>query len=237
MVNFLSLTTATSGKFLKIEISESFVLDPLVQRQVHPSESTSSAASHCSQNFWCHSICRLLDSRLVLTSLLIRDGISTVAAGDRITCYIESWRILYPNASANLFGTEVPPDFPERILTNLQKTYDRDINSCFHSVATKPYVLIKLPSMASISFVSVRNQPTGSLDDKFKNFEVKVGNYSANGDFSNYEHFGTFTGPIASYDIDIVFESETPIYGSFVSIQEIEGIDMNICKIYIYSFE
>ena len=175
------------------QISESSVLDTYVVREDYPENSMFLAARQCSLNPWCHAVCRLTDSRLVLTSLEISGGFSIAPAGDKITCYTKRRRVLYPHQSTVTTGSDVYHGAPTKNKEKISDgVYNGLLGNCFYGYLGPPHLLIEFSSQVPISTVTLRSQPGGYLLGKFKNIEVRVGNSTPpSGDFSQFELLGT----------------------------------------------
>jgi len=218
------------ASYIVSEIAESLVLSQMVYREVSEGPGKISAMLRCAQSGWCNSVCNLTDSSLVLTSLEISGGMNIAA---EITCFTPRRRVLFPSESAILSGWTGEAD---REMANLNTgTYDLQLPSCYYALseAQNPYFLVEFPTVRKISGVTMRNQGEGSFD-KFLNFEVRVGNVSTVGDFSQNELLGTVIGPQTSHNVDIVVERKVPLEGKFVTFEELGGIRIFICMLEIY---
>jgi len=226
---------AESRLFHASKISESLILSENVIREEQQGSNKNSAILKCAHNPWCMSVCELLDSKFTLTSLEISGGMEGIATD--ITCFTPKKKVLFPSSSVTLTGS--PPADPDRNLANLKTgAYDGIRDSCFMvKTQNSPlYVLVEFPTITKITAVSVRSQPNGPISIKFKNFEVRVGNTSSPTDFSQNELLGKTTAGLtqAQYNIDILFNGDSPLYGKFVSIQELGSTQFQICMLEIF---
>jgi len=79
--------------------------------------------------------------------------------------------------------------------------------------------------------VTVRIQPKGGYFNKFVDVEIRVGNASSTGDFSQNQLLAAYKGPASVVDAEIHLETETPIVGKFVSLQSMVSKHMQICML------
>jgi len=234
----ISLWTApvTCLHFITSEIPEASIEDPRVTRKDNPGFSKISAVNACAQVSWCHSVCQLLDTTLVLTSLYISGGIDFATASPRLFCFTDRKKVLYPNGIATLTATVTEQNFPLRLIDHLEDgIYNGDINTCyFNENLPDPYVLLEFPSVIEVKSVFLRTQPAGNLVDKMVEVEVKIGNSSSTGDFNQYQLISKFFGPIQEYDIDLVFQRSIPMYGKFIAVHGVGNVLLQICMIEVY---
>ena len=154
----------------------------------------------------------------ILSNLYVIPGGTDFLTGDKITCYTTKERALYPAPGAILTGTG---HAFTKVLSNIMDgIYNGNINTCYHA-QTIPgtFMLVQLSGLQPVREVKVRTQPSGALGNKLKVFEARVGNVTADGDFSEYVHLDTFFGPVTAYNMDISLESKVPIWGKFVSLK------------------
>jgi len=222
--------------FVQSFISEDSLVDFLVTQKNYPGFSAISATCACCQIAWCHSVC-LQGSKFVLSSLDISGGIDIAATGNRIPCFTDRRRVIYPDPSAVLTGSPLNDNRP---LENLKDgVYNgRDINHCFQSTSTTvhPYFLVEFATQMPVYGVSVRAQPKGILAQFFGNFEVRVGNTSDPASkFADNELLGTYPTAPTEYNVDLTIQKQSPIYGKFVSFQDFASSRLlQVCMVEIY---
>ena len=203
-------------------------MDEAVRRENFPSTSIIFAAASCSQNSWCYSICRLLDSRLVLTSLLISGGISIAPDGDKVTCYTPRKRVIYPHPSAVISS---PQEHDIRILSNIEDgTFTWNVEDCFLTRWVElRFALVQFPSVKVVTAVKIVILLEGNYSPLFHDIEVRVGNsHPVGNDFSANELLGVYEGPPANGEWDIVLRPSKPLVGTLVSVRALTSDPLQI---------
>jgi len=177
------------------------------------------------------------DQDLVLTSLHISGGTATIPGGEVVVvCFTERRRVMYPHPTALLTSS---PYLAGRLFKNLEDiVYNGHMDSCTLLTGgnlNKRHFLIQFATPTPVTGLVVRTQPGGVFSDKFVNMEIRVGNSSSTGDFSEYQLLATFQGPPGAPDIDIVVQTEaTPVVGRFVSLQTMTGNNIQICMLEVF---
>lgn len=136
-------------------------------------------------------------------------------------------------------GSPINPAYPDRVATNLiNGVYGYALQECYLSnFVPNPYILVDLQIVKPIDTVIVRGQNSSNIAVHFQNIEVRIGNVSSSGDFSEYSLLGTFVGPTNITNLEVQFGLSTPsLYGRFVSVQMMVpgGFQMQVCKLDIY---
>ena len=145
--------------------------------------------------------------------------------------------MLFPNANTIITGTK--PDTSFKDVDNLNDgAYYADRNKCYVSdkvPASHIFVMVKFPSVVKVSSVTIRNQHAGDRSNLFVNFEIRVGNYSSQTDFHRNELFTKIVfGDIDVNDKDYLFTANQPVYGKYVTLEELEGDQMRVCILEIF---
>ncbi|KAL7633719.1 UNVERIFIED_CONTAM: hypothetical protein RMT77_015673 [Armadillidium vulgare] len=186
----------------------------------------------CEKRTWCLIGCLEPNGSYLMTNVMVSPFYQN--SSESLKCYTRLRSDLTLRAKTS--SSAVHQHFVKRVSDNvLTRANIRDHDHCFHSTTTKLWLLLELESVFDIETVVLvpQDPEIGKFRDVryiFRNLIAKVGNVKQNGDFSSYEFFGNYTGPITEYEA-VVIKAQNPIRGKFVSIEKenLGGDELIIC--------
>ncbi|KAL7633721.1 UNVERIFIED_CONTAM: hypothetical protein RMT77_015675 [Armadillidium vulgare] len=190
----------------------------------------------CEKRTWCLIVCLESNGSYLMTNVMVSPFYQNSSEG--LQCYTRLREDLTLRAKTS--SSRVSNRKPLRVSDNaLSKANIRDHDHCFHVADRTLWLLLELEKEFEIETVVLvpQDPELGVYRDVmyiFRNLEVKVGSVKQNGNFSSYEFFGNYTGPITTYEA-VVFKAQNPIRGKFVSIekQKLENDGLIICFIQV----
>ena len=225
--------------FTQVNISRNRLSVPDVQISYHSiDKGLIYMAGLCLLDSSCICFCQLEEGGYLSTDFYVSPSAAETSVANETTCYTSVSRTsIYP-PDGDVSGT--PGQSVYGLSTVTDWFHDYSIYDCYHAAEFNfpPYVLVHFSSVQRISSVSMMTQPIGSLHNTLLLVEVRVGNSSANGNFSSYELLGSFIGPPAEYRRLVTVEGPTPKWGKYVSIQNIQSdgtmYELTFCTLEIF---
>ena len=232
--------------YTKATVSENRLKGSGIAKHLHSFDDTeithARLLSACMSLSWCEAVCYPPTGLAVLTDMYISSGATDTMAGNKVVCYTKRpTHILYPTRGASLKATQTESGLPARVIENLEDGVYGFIGSeCYYAKEkTNPYILVKLPLSKTITRVSLRAQPSGSIDNKFLKLRLRVGDIQPTGkDFSVLSYFGQYNGGITKYNYDVVIKSAAGVVGKYISIHETANVKhtIQVCAIEIFGY-
>ena len=207
----------------KTTISRIHLENSTVQNTPLTTHSLRHALMACKSEPSCSCVCDEGTGKdFILSNLYVVREFIDNSPGEKLACYTDRKRMLYPSEGVVLTGD--PPSPPSKSIELLKDgIYDNDIDSCYHAKCMKQaHILLEFPEVTRISSVVVRSQPKGNVSNKLLSVEARIGNITSGGKLTDYIVLDSFVGP-PDLDTDIVFKGKFSIWGKFVSLQEVSS--------------
>jgi len=197
-----------------------------------------SAMLTCSFRDKCSTFCETgPNAYLLANNVYVSGGIVDSDPTDHIPCYTTNPRVIYPSEGSTITATATNVAVaPSRVIENLMDgVYDGFMGTCYLArPLPKKFVMVEFPNAVKIWKVVIRTQPFHITANMFKNTELRIGTLpSLEDDFSDFVLFGTYQTADPGNDVDIVFESNSPVVGKYVVLVVKEG-NMQLCFIEVY---
>ena len=99
--------------------------------------------------------------------------------------------------------------------------YGKMNNNIWHGVrVANPYIQYDFGKVVKIQKVLVKIRNAGGANTEFTDVEVRVGNTSSTGDFSQFTLLDDYPGPGVNNEL-VPFEGPEPLWGRYLSVQRL----------------